>query len=129
MTLFVVFSMLYVISTTMDYMHLLCFLYMLNYSVIYSLTEREGRGSGSKHTSNCVYFSKIEKSSEPPPRTCITSNPISLYGLLLAYAMLGLSFYKLRLNVHPAFFPLDFESAAIFFIILTRPAISMAGFP
>ena len=33
--------MMYIISTTIDYMHQLCFLYMLNYPVIYSLSERE----------------------------------------------------------------------------------------
>ena len=37
----IVFSLLYIISTTIDYMHQLCFLYMLNYPVIYSLAERE----------------------------------------------------------------------------------------
>ena len=38
----------------------LTILYMLNYAVIYSLSERE---SGSKHARHCVYISKIENSS------------------------------------------------------------------
>ena len=41
MNRFIVFSMLYIISTTIDYTHQLCFLYMLSYPVIYSLSERE----------------------------------------------------------------------------------------
>ena len=41
LTLIIVFSMLHIISTTIDYMHKLCFLYMQNYPVIYSLSEIE----------------------------------------------------------------------------------------
>ena len=52
--------MFYIISTTIDYMYQLCFLYMLNYSVIYSLSERE---IGRKHERNCVYLRKIENCS------------------------------------------------------------------
>ena len=33
--------MLYIISTTIDYMHQLYFLYMLHYPVIYSLSKRK----------------------------------------------------------------------------------------
>ena len=51
---------LYYIITTIDCMHQLCSLYMLNYSVIYSLSERL---SGSKYAMHCVYLSKIENSS------------------------------------------------------------------
>ena len=46
-------------------MHQLCFLYMLNYLVMYSLSEREREGereSGSKHARTCVYLSRIETS-------------------------------------------------------------------
>ena len=61
MTLFIVFNKLYNTSTTIDYMHQLCILYMLNYPVIHSLSER---ASGSKHARNCVYpNSKIENNS------------------------------------------------------------------
>ena len=60
LTLFFVFSMLYIISTTIDYLHQLCFLYMLNYPVIYSPSKKE---SGSKHAINSVYLSKTENSS------------------------------------------------------------------
>ena len=38
-------------------LHQLCFPHMLNYPVIYSLSERE---SSSKHARNYVYLSKIE---------------------------------------------------------------------
>ena len=51
------FRTLYIIN--IDYMHQLCFLYMLNYPAIYSLSERE---SGSKHAGNCIYLRKIENS-------------------------------------------------------------------
>ena len=37
----IVFSVLYIISIAIDYMHHLCFLCMLNYPVGYSLSERE----------------------------------------------------------------------------------------
>ena len=33
--------MLYIISTTIDYKHQLCLLYMLNYPAVYSLSEIE----------------------------------------------------------------------------------------
>ena len=33
------FQYAYIIGTTIDYMHQLCFLYMLNYRVIYSLSS------------------------------------------------------------------------------------------
>ena len=33
--------MLYIISTTIDYMHQLCLLYMLHSPAVYSLSERE----------------------------------------------------------------------------------------
>ena len=49
-----------------DSLHLyqFCFLYMLHYPVIYSLSERKReRETGSKHARNCVYLSKIEISS------------------------------------------------------------------
>ncbi len=60
LTLFIVFGMLNIISTTIDYMHQLCFLYMLHYPVIYSPSESD---SGSKHARNCIYLSKRENSS------------------------------------------------------------------
>ena len=52
------FHMLCIISITIDYMHHLCFLYMLHYPVIYLLSERV---SGSKHARNYVDLSKIEQ--------------------------------------------------------------------
>ena len=65
-----VFSMLYIFSTTIEYTHQLCLLYMLHYPVIYSLSERE---SGSKHAKNCVHLSNenflatIKNLSRPMP--------------------------------------------------------------
>ena len=41
-------------------MHQLCFQHMLNYPLLYSLSERK---RGSKHTRNYVYLSKIKNSS------------------------------------------------------------------
>ena len=48
-----------IISTTIDFMHQLCFLYM---QTIQS-SNHCPRESGSKHARNCVYLSKIENSS------------------------------------------------------------------
>ena len=72
------YRMLYIISTAIDYMHQL---YMPNYPVIYSLYRE--RDSGSKQTSDCVYLSKIENSSYLPSRTCITSNARGIEALSL----------------------------------------------
>ena len=33
--------MLYIINKVIDYMHQLCFLYMLNYPAVYTLSEQE----------------------------------------------------------------------------------------
>ena len=41
LTLSIVFSMLYIIRTTIDYMHQLRILYMLHYPVMHSLSKRE----------------------------------------------------------------------------------------
>ena len=60
LTLFIIFSMLYIISTTFDYIYQLCFLYMLNCHQL-TLQERE---SSSKHERNYAYLSKIENSSD-----------------------------------------------------------------
>ena len=54
------FSVCSISLTKFDYMHQLCFLYMLNYPAVYSLSERQ---SGFTHARNCVYLSKIENSS------------------------------------------------------------------
>ena len=48
--------MLYIISTTINYMHQLCLLYMLNYSS-HLLTERERE---SKRARNCVYLARLK---------------------------------------------------------------------
>ena len=67
LTLFIVFNLLHI-------MHQLCFLYMLNYPVMYSLSERErerARESESERESErvavnmqgTVYLSQIENSS------------------------------------------------------------------
>ena len=52
------YSMLYIISKTIDYLHQLCFIYKLNYPVIYSLSECE---SGCKHARNYVYLLQNRK--------------------------------------------------------------------
>ena len=59
---YIVFSILYIISITIDYMHQLCFLDMLNYPVIYLRSERE---SDSKHAMNSVYLSNEIVSKVP----------------------------------------------------------------
>ena len=76
-----VFSMLYINTTTTDSMHQLCFLYVLNYPVIYSRSNRE---SGSKYARKCVHLSKIENSSWQQSRTCITLCIMKHYANLMS---------------------------------------------
>ena len=59
-----------VCSISLASMHQLCFLHMLNYPVMDSLSLHE---SGSKHARNYVYLSKIENCSYHPE---LVSHPI-----------------------------------------------------
>ena len=100
--------MLYIINKTIDYMHQICFLYMLNYLVIYLLSVRK---SSSKHARNCVYLIKIENSfyylkllSHAMPEH------VAELSSLVRKQQQQLSFTG---HVDLVFFPLVFKSAAV----------------
>ena len=70
LTLFIIFSTLNIISTTIGYMSQLSFLYMLNYPVVYSLPEKRV----AAHMQGTVYPSKIKNSSYCQELLYITLN-------------------------------------------------------